>query len=143
MVKLKVKKLNNDAVMPSYTREADACMDICSCEDVLIKNGTTHLVKTGLVFEVPKGWVAHFHARSGLGARGVRLANCTAILDENYRGEFLVALRNESGEDFEVKKGMRIAQFGLFRANRICIEEVETLSDTERGAGGFGSSGLY
>lgn len=143
MANLKVKKLNDDAIIPSYTRDADACMDIASCENIIIPAGGYAAVRTGLAFEIPAGWEMTIRGRSGLAAKhGIGLVNGIGTIDEQYRGEVHVILCNHGGKNFEVKNGMRIAQFCLNPVNKVTINEVEELGETDRGAHGLGSSGL-
>lgn len=148
MMKLKIKKLHPDAVVPQYATPGAACFDL-----VAIDNGTSHrkdpgaaIYRTGLAFEIPPGWALEVHSRSGHGFKdAIRLSNCTGIIDSDYRGELLVALRFDGDLDTgctSVKAGDRIAQAKLVSAPQVEIEVVEDLSDTARGAGGFGSTGV-
>ena len=139
MVKVKFKKLNKEAIPFRYSREDDACMDIYANENVYVFAGKTVQVKTGIAVEVPEGYEGIIRGRSGLACDAI-FAH-TGTIDEQYRGEVLVILTNHSPYLYEVKKGERIAQFTIKPVYKIELEEVEELSDSERGDKGFGSSG--
>lgn len=141
-MKLKVVKIHKKARIPSYANNGDACFDISTMEGGEVKSGHGKIFRTGLSFEIPPGWVMKIYSRSGHGFnKGVRLANCVGVIDAGYRGELKVKLFNDSEHDFEVRFGDRIAQAMLERVETIEFEEVEELSDSHRGTGGFGSSG--
>ncbi len=139
---IKFKKTNPAARVPHYASAGAACFDLCSVIDTLVHPGTTMLVSTGLAFEVPEGNALLVYPRSGLAMRGLRLANCVGVVDSDYRGDILVALHNDSREAMLVRAGDRIAQAMIVPAARHGFVESKDLSSTERGAGGFGSTGV-
>lgn len=136
-------KFNPDAKIPEYKHSGDAGMDVTSVEDILIPAGEYRLVHTGLGVEIPEGMEMQVRARSGLALKnGLGLVNGIGTIDCGYRGEIGVILYNHSKVDFQVEKGMRIAQFVF--ANYVKVEPVEVseLSASDRGQGGYGSSGV-
>lgn len=140
---IKIKKLHQDAVIPRYAKYGDAGMDLHSCENTSLKPGERKLISTGLAFEIPYGTELQIRPRSGLAIKhGISLVNTPGTLDYGYRGELKVILINHGQDEFEVKRGERIAQAVLNRIEITEIEEVNDLSETERGAGGFGSTGV-
>lgn len=145
-MKLKLKKLRENAVIPSRATSGSAGFDLCAAIDspVTIKSGEIRLVPTGLSAQPDEENVAlMIYPRSGLSSKyGVSLANCVGVVDSDYRGEICVPLINHGKSAFTVECGMRIAQLVV---TPIIIPETEvsdSLDDTERGSGGFGSSGL-
>lgn len=145
-MKLKIKKLREDAVMPRYATDGAAGMDLCAAldEPVTIAPGQRVRIPTGIAIALPsKETVAVLCARSGLAHRcGLTLSNCVGIIDSDYRGEILVSLINQSGEPCTVSPGERFCQMLILPVLQPEIEQADTLDDTERGAGGFGSTGL-
>lgn len=140
MVKIKVKKLRDDAVLPRYAHEGDAGMDLFSCEDYVLNAGERKLFKTGLSIELPEGYVSLIWDKSGLAFKH-GLTVLGGVIEYTYRGEYGVILYNTSNEDFEIKKGDKIAQLLIQPICSADLEEVEKLSETSRGDGGFGSTG--
>lgn len=143
-MKLKVKKLRPDAVLPVYGSLSAAGADLRSAEegDILIPAGETRFIGTGLALEIPDGYVGLVYARSGLAAkRGLAPANCVGVIDSDYRGEVKVALYNRGKVDEVVEKGERIAQIVITPYLAAEYEEAENLGETARGEGGFGSTG--
>jgi dUTP pyrophosphatase len=139
---LKIKKLNPDAIIPAYQSEEAAGFDLHSIEDVILKPGERKLIKTGLAFEIEKGFEIQIRPRSGLAYKhGITVLNSPGTIDSDYRGEIKVLLINLGNESFEIKKGDRIAQAVVAPVVQAEFEEVEILSDTKRGSGGFGSTG--
>jgi dUTP pyrophosphatase len=140
-----VKKLNQEALLPTYGSEGAACFDIYALEGGRVHAGMSRVFRTGLAFEIPPGWVLKIFSRSGHGFKnGVRLVNSVGIIDADYRGELMVGLASDSqiGEaGFEVKAGDRIAQGMLEPVARVSFLEQNYLSETARGAGGLGSTG--
>ena len=139
-----IKKLNGKAVVPTYGSEFSAGADIYACEggDITIAPGETRLVHTGISMAIPQGYVGLIYARSGLASkRGLAPANKVGVIDSDYRGEIMVALHNHSNEAQTVCDGERIAQmvFTAYMGASFC--EVEELDATQRGEGGFGSTG--
>ena len=141
--KIRFKKLVPEAQIPNYQSRGAAGFDFNSVADVTLKKGEVALVPTGLSVEVPHGYELQVRARSGLSAKkGVFLVNGIGTIDCDYRGEIKVILSTCSDEPVELKSGDRIAQGVIAEAKQFEIEEVAELSDTVRGAGGFGSTGL-
>ena len=143
-MKVKIKKLNENATIPTYGSEYAAGADLYACidGDEVIKPGETKLIKTGLAIELPVGYAAFIYARSGLASkRGLAPANKVGVVDCDYRGEIMVALHNHSSVEQSVTKGERIAQMVIAPYITAEFEESEILSDTVRGQGGFGSTG--
>lgn len=139
-----IKKLNKKAVIPTYGSEFSAGADLYACveERVLIKPHQTVLIKTGIALEVPEGYAGLIYARSGLASKkGLAPANKVGVVDADYRGEVMVALHNHSDEEKEIEQGERIAQLVIAPFLKAEFNEVDELSDTVRGAGGFGSTG--
>ena len=141
---VKIKKLNENAVIPTYGSPYAAGADLYACidTDTVILPGETKLIKTGLAIELPVGYAAFIYARSGLASkRGLAPANKVGVVDCDYRGEIMVALHNHSLTEQSIAPGERIAQMVIAPYITAEFEEVDTLSDTVRGEGGFGSTG--
>ena len=145
-MKLEFVKLTPTATEPQLAHVGDACFDLRADIDkpITIHPGSCALVPTGLAFNVPVGWKIMLYSRSGHGFKnGIRLANGTGIVDAGYRGEVLIALRNDHTiESFTINSNDRIAQASLERVEPVTMVEVSVLSTTERGANGFGSTGV-
>ena len=140
---VRFRLLDSSAKLPTYAHPGDAGMDVCSIEDVVIAPGARHLVKTGFAMELPDGLEAQVRPRSGLAIKsGITVLNTPGTIDSGYRGEVGVILINLSDVPFHVEKGMKIAQMVIAKFERAEIEEVSELSSSERGAGGFGSTGV-
>lgn len=141
---IKVKKLKPDATVPTMGSKFAAGADLYSAEDadVVIEPGETKFIGTGLAMEIPEGYVGLVYARSGLACkRGLAPANKVGVVDSDYRGEIKVALHNHGKEAQTVEKGERIAQMVIAPYLSVNYEEADALSETERGEGGFGSTG--
>ena len=139
---LKIKKLSSDAVIPAYQTKEAAGFDLHSIEETVINPGERKLIGTGLAFEIEFGYEVQIRPRSGLAYKhGITVLNSPGTIDSDYRGEIKVLLINHGNEPFEIKKGERIAQAVIAPVVQAKIVEVEELSDTQRGAGGFGSTG--
>lgn len=142
--KIKYTKLNPDAHVPVYGTEFAAGADLYACmeEPVNIKAGTTEFIHTGIAMAIPAGLVGLVYARSGLACKkGLAPANKVGVIDSDYRGEIMVALHNHSTEDILVESGERVAQMVIAPYLYAEYEEAESLNDTVRGTGGFGSTG--
>ena len=144
-MRLLIKKLNENAVVPKRQTEFSAGYDLSACcgEPITVKAGETVKVHTGVSMEIEgdKNAVGLIYARSGIATKfGIAPANCVGVIDWDYRGELIVALHNSSGSDFVINHGERIAQLVLAPVFTPDVEVVEELSDTARGAGGFGST---
>lgn len=140
MVKIKVKKITPSAKIPKSPRRGDAGIDIFSDENLIIKPNHRALVKTGISIEFPEGYVALVWDKSGIAKNG--LAKIGGVIDSTYRGEYKIMLHNISSKDYEIKTGEKIAQILIQPVINPVIQEVEELSDSIRGDGGFGSTGL-
>ncbi len=141
-MQLKVKKLNPSAILPSYAREGDAGLDLFAVRSLTIEPGRSALVPTGIAIELPPGTEAQVRPRSGLALKhGLSVLNTPGTIDEGYRGEVGVILINHGTNAFTVEPGMKIAQMVVSPRIQVSVVEVPELSDTERGAGGFGSTG--
>lgn len=142
MYTLKIKKLHDDAIIPNFAHKGDAGMDLYSIEEVVIPASESKLIKTGISIALPKNTEAQVRPRSGLALKhSVTVLNTPGTIDEGYRGEIGVILINHGKEDFTVNKNMKIAQMVVKPIYDINILEVSDLDDTERGNGGFGSTG--
>ncbi len=144
MQKINVKKLRPDARLPVYGTEFSAGADLCACLDapVTLQPGETKLISIGIAMEIPAGYAGLVFARSGLASkRHLAPANKVGVIDPDYRGEFFVPLHNHGPLPQTVEPGERIAQMILTPFLTAQFVEAETLSDTVRGAGGFGSTG--
>ena len=144
-MKIQIKKLRDHAQMPTRGSSAAAGYDLYACLDgeVTIAPHTTEKIGTGLSVAVPDGYFGAVFARSGLASKqGLRPANCVGVCDADYRGEYIVALHNDSDEPRIVAPGDRIAQLVIMPFLPAEFEEVDALDETARGAGGFGSTGV-
>ena len=145
-MKIKIKKLRPSAVIPSYSTFGSSGADVCAAidEPVTIHPGETKIVPLGFSLSFPQGFGAFLLPRSGLGAKsGIVLANLVGLCDSDYRGEYMAAIwYRKDGEAFTINPGDRIAQIVIMPTNQVEFDEVECLDQTERGAGGFGSSGI-
>lgn len=143
MYTLKVKKLHEDAIIPNFAHKGDAGMDLYSVEEVIIKKGKASLIKTGISIELPPMTEAQVRPRSGLALKhSVTVLNSPGTIDEGYRGEIGVILINHGENDFLVNKNMKIAQMVIKPIYEINIVEADNLTNSERGEGGFGSTGF-
>ncbi|MCR5690667.1 MAG: dUTP diphosphatase [Eubacterium sp.] len=146
MEKIKVRfvKLKEGAQVPTYGSQYAAGADLYACLDqaLEIKAGQTQFVPTGLAMEIPAGLVGLIYARSGMACKkGLAPANKVGVIDSDYRGEIMVALHNHSANDLTVEPGERVAQMVIAPYLTALYEQVDSLEDTERGQGGFGSTG--
>ena len=141
---IRVKKLNKNAILPTYGSLEAAGADLYAClvNPIVIAPGESAFVPTGLAMEIPKGCAGLIYARSGLACkRGLAPANKVGVIDSDYRGEFMVVLHNHGTEPQQITHGERIAQLVITPVLTPCYEEAAELSDTERSGGGFGSTG--
>lgn len=144
MEMVRVKKIREGAQLPTFGSPEAAGADLYACLEaaITVAPGQTVFVPTGLSMELPVGYVGLIYARSGLACkRGLAPANKVGVIDSDYRGEFIVALHNHGIEVQTVAPGERIAQLVVTPVLRPCYVEAEELNDTQRGAGGFGSTG--
>lgn len=142
MKKVSIKNISSNP-MPSYQTEGSAGMDISASSGVHLQPGETTIVPTGLFMEIPQGMEGQIRSRSGLSLKGVVVANSPGTIDSDYRGEVGVILHNRSGGSFTINKGDRIAQMVFCPVHYVQIEDVEEVGYTNRGTGGFGSTGGF
>ena len=135
-----IKKTNPDAVIPKYAKEGDACMDLVAVEKFLDDFGNT-CYNTGLAFEIPPGFVGLVYPRSSVSKTDMSLRNCVGVIDSGYRGPVVLKFRENDKSLFNYKIGDRIAQIMIMPYPQVQSTEVAELSDSDRGAGGFGSTG--
>lgn len=139
-MKIKAKKLHPDAQLPVYATPGAACFDL----HAVVVDTYTHgyVCKTNLAFEIPEGHVMLIFSRSGHGFnQGIRLANCVGVIDSDYRGEVIIKLHRDRDTDYKIRAGDRVAQAMIIPVDRVAFELSEELGETERGSGGFGSTG--
>lgn len=143
-IKIPAVRTDNGLPMPSYAYEGDAGIDLRATGDCVLGPLERKLVPCGVAVAIPPGYAGLVLPRSGLAAKhGVSLVNAPGLIDSNYRGEIKAILLNTDPDNaFEVRRGDRVAQLVVVKVPRMTLEEVEDLSSTERGAGGFGSSGV-
>lgn len=141
-MEIKIKKLHEDSVIPTRGSEYAAGYDLYAHEGATIKPHETAKIGTGVAIQPPKDTFGAVFARSGLAAKqGLRPANCVGVCDYDYTGEYIVALHNDSNEERVIEKGERIGQVVFIPYVNVTFVEVDELDATERGAGGFGSTG--
>lgn len=141
---IRFKRLVPQAVIPVQAHPGDAGMDIQACEGLTLAPGARTLVKTGLSVEIPPGMEAQVRPRSGLAFKhGVTVLNAPGTIDAGYRGEIGILLINHGSDTFVVEPGMRIAQIVFAAVAQVTVCVAEALSDTTRGTGGFGSTGVH
>jgi dUTP pyrophosphatase len=140
---LRIKRLAEGLPLPAYAHAGDAGMDLCSAEELTIAPGGFALVSAGFAMALPEGYAAFIQPRSGLAAKhGISIVNTPGLIDCHYRGEVKIILINHGREAFSISRGDRIAQMVIQRVENARVEVVEELDETDRGAGGFGSTGL-
>jgi len=143
-MKVKIKKVHADAIIPEYKTEGAAGCDITAVEEVTIKPNESFLVRTGLSIECPQGYFVMLAPRSSFVLKkNLDVPNSVGIIDSDYRGEILMSLRNLGTEDAVIEKGERIGQILFIPVVQADFEVVEELTETQRGAGGFGSTGKF
>lgn len=141
---LKIKRLRADAVLPNYAHPGDAGLDLYACEEKELQPGERALIPTGIAIELPPFTEAQVRPRSGLALKhGVTVLNTPGTIDEGYRGEVGIILINLGNKPFKVEKGSKIAQLVVKPVLRVEVQEVQHLSETIRGEGGFGSTGTH
>jgi len=141
---LPIKRLDKSVQLPAYAYQGDAGLDLRSSEDVSLAPFERRLVPTGLAIAIPEGYAGFVQPRSGLALReGLSMANTPGLIDSHYRGELKVcAINLDSEKTIHIERGERIAQLVIQRVPTVTLSEVEELDETDRGAGGFGSSGI-
>ncbi|AGX44972.1 dUTP diphosphatase [Clostridium saccharobutylicum] len=140
---LKIRKINDKAILPNYAHEGDAGLDLYAVEGLVLNPGERGLVHTGIQIELPRNTEAQIRPRSGLALKnGITTLNSPGTIDEGYRGEIGVILINHSQEVFKVDQGMKIAQMVIKPVFKVNVVEETELSNSERSERGFGSSGI-
>lgn len=144
-MRIPFRRLDPGLAPPAYAHPGDAGADLVSAVDVVLAPGRREVVPTGIAVELPEGYAAFVHPRSGLAARhGVTVVNAPGTVDAGYRGEIKVTLINtDADHPFTVRRGDRIAQLVVQRVEHATFLEVDQLTETSRGAGGFGSTGGF
>lgn len=145
-ITVKWKRLHKDAHVPTRGSREAAGYDLYAClgegKTVFIKPGETVMISTGVALEIPAGWFGQLHGRSGLSTKkGLRLSTGVSIVDADYRGDVFIGIHNDSGFTREIENGDRIAQIVFQKHPEVKFIEVDELAETERGSGGFGSTG--
>ncbi len=145
METIKIRKVSENAVIPKRATGGSAGLDLCACIDkpITLNGGETALIPTGLAIELPSAeYGAFVFARSGLAIKhGIGLLNSVGVIDSDYRGEIKVGVINQISEPYTIEPGERVAQMVVMPVSMMPVEEVDTLGETDRGAGGFGSTG--
>lgn len=144
--RMKIKIVNaSDNPLPSYAHEGDAGFDLMANETVILNSGEIRAIATGLYMEIPRGYEGQIRSRSGLSLKDIIVNNSPGTVDSNFQGEIKVILKNGGFGSFKVEKGMKIAQMVIARhevAEFEVVNSTDDFSDSERGTGGFGSTGL-
>ena len=143
-MKIEIVKLESSMELPKYQHIGeDAGLDLMSAENTVLRSGEYKLIKTGIKIAIPHGYGGFVYPRSGLALKhGITVLNADGVIDPGFRGEVGVILINHGNEDFKINKGDRIAQLIIHKTYDIEWEEVEELSDSKRGKGGFGHTGV-
>ena len=145
-MRINIKRIRNDAIVPTRGSASAAGYDLYACdidEPINIAPGSCAKIKTGVIMEIPEGYFGAIYARSGMATKqGLRPANCVGVVDSDYRGEIMVFLHNDSSFVRTIENGERIAQIVITPYLNVEFNEVDVLSSTERGEGGFGSTGV-
>lgn len=140
MIRVKIKRLKENAIIPSYAHAGDAGMDLYSVENYIVAGGERTLVSTGISMELPSGYFASIRGKSGLAyKKGISILG--GVIEYGYTGEYGVIVLNTGDEDFEIRAGDKIAQVVISPVSTAEIEEVDSLKDSERGNDAFGSTG--
>ena len=141
---LPIKRLDKSVQLPAYAYQGDAGLDLRSSEDVSLAPFERRLISTGLAIAIPEGYAGFVQPRSGLALReGLSMANTPGLIDSHYRGELKVcAINLDSEKTIHIERGERIAQLVIKKVPAVTLSEVEELDETDRGTGGFGSSGF-
>jgi dUTP pyrophosphatase len=140
-VKIQIKKIDPEAIIPKFALEGDAGMDLYSSEDAILKPGERISCRTGIAIKIPEGYAGLIWDKGGPSHKfGIKTLG--GVFDSNYTGEYLIGLINLSQEDFEIKNGQKIAQVIFQKIEIPEIEEADKLSETNRGSGAFGSTGI-
>jgi dUTP pyrophosphatase len=142
-IHVEIMRLSGDAIIPEYAHSDDSGCDLFSVEDVVISSGKHKLVKTGIKVAIPEGFEAQVRSKSGLALKqGLFVLNSPGTIDAGYRGEICVILANFSEQSINIEKGQKVAQMVIAPVFQAAFDEVGGLVETDRNAGGFGSTGL-
>ena len=144
-MQLKIKRLHPQAILPRRATPQSAGLDLCACLDTECVIHPFELVRipTGIAIQLEEGTAGFVYPRSGLAGKfGITLSNCVGVIDSDYRGEIQIAMTNHSNQDYTIHPGDRVAQLVITPILLPDIVEIDTLEDTSRGAGGFGSTGF-
>ena len=143
-IQVKIKKLDQELPLPRYANPGDAGLDLYSAVDVVIEPMRRVMIPTGVAIALPEGYAGFVQPRSGLAAKkGLSIVNTPGLVDSGYRGELKVcAINLDPSKSIHIERGERIAQLVIKRVPAVRLEEVDELDETDRGAGGFGSSGV-
>ena len=142
-ITVEIKRLDKDVALPKYAKPGDAGLDLCASQDVELLPGKRAMIPTGLAIALPEGFAGFVQPRSGLAVReGLSIVNTPGLVDSGYRGELkIIAINTDDENTISIKRGDRIAQLVIQEVPIVDLVEVDELSETERGASGFGSSG--
>lgn len=139
---VKVKKNNPEATLPTYGTVGAGCFDLYSCDNITLVQDSSCVFDTGLSFEIPEGYVMLIYLRSSMGKRGLSLNGSVGVIDSDYRGNVFVPVTLKKRTVMTISKGDRIAQAMIVPFPKVEFVEVDALTETERGSGGFGSTGV-
>ena len=145
MTEILIKKLSKKVILPKYETDGSSGLDLAACldNDIEIKPGRSEIIPTGLAIAIPKNFEIQIRPRSGLAAKNqITVLNTPGTIDADYRGEIKIILINLGDKSFIVQKGLRVAQMVLCPVIKAKVIEVQSLEDTKRGSGGFGSTGV-
>jgi len=144
MLPLPIKKLREDAIVPENAYNGDAGYDLCACEGCELKPFERKLIGTGLAVEIPYGYAGFVLPRSGLALKqGLSIVNAPGLIDSNYRGELgVIAINLDANNTIQINPGDRVAQLVIMKVEDVDFKQVDELAESERGSGGFGSSGV-
>lgn len=141
---LRIKRLDKGLPLPSYAHPGDAGLDLYASEDAVLKPFERRLIGTGIIVEIPRGYAGFVQPKSGRAVReGLSIVNTPGLIDSGYRGEVkVIAINLDPESELVIKRGEKIAQLVIQRVEEVQVEEVDEVTDTSRGAGGFGSTGV-
>lgn len=141
-VPVRIEKVHKDAIIPTYAHDDDACCDLYTVEDYMLRRGERKLLRTGIAIEIPTDYEVQVRPRSGLALNsGLTVLNAPGTIDPQYRNEVMVLIVNLSFGKVSIRKGDRVAQMCIKPVYKMVFEEVDKLSDSDRGLGGWGSTG--
>ena len=141
MININVKRLSDSAKIPHYAHIGDAGADLYASESIIVPENGVAAVPTGIAIEIPAGYVGYINPRSGMALKGITVMNAPGTIDSGYRGEIKVILVNHTKDHYHINDGDKIAQIVFHKYHEVFFEPVDELSNSDRGEGGFGSSG--